>query len=99
MQSQTEIGKKSVKTVKATSKVNGYEEGETKRHKFERIAVLRVKKILKSIDVLKNIGRNRSGYEFDNTDTAKIIIALRKKVDELEAAMTNTREEDAGFEL
>lgn len=98
MQQRTEVGKKSVKTV-APRKTNGYEAGETKRHKFERIAVLRVKKILKSIDVLKNIGRNRSGYEFDNTDTVKIITALRKKVDELEAAMTNTREEDAGFEL
>lgn len=82
-----------------TSVGNGTQITESKRGKFERLAVARVKKILKSIDILKNIGRNRSSYDFTNEDVAKIITALRRKVDELEGAMLNTKTEEQTFEL
>lgn len=99
MQTRPEtIGKRVLKTppIPANSHTQPLE---TKRQKFERLAVARVKKILKSIDIMKNIGRNRSSYEFDNADVEKIIIALRRKVDELEVSMTNTKVNDPDFAL
>lgn len=99
MQTRPEtIGKRVLKTppIPANSHTQPIE---TKRQKFERLAVARVKKILKSIDIMKNIGRNRSSYDFTNADVEKIIIALRRKVDELEIAMINTKTDEPGFEL
>lgn len=62
-------------------------ENETKRGKFKRVASHRTNEILHRLDILITMGRNRTSYEYDNKDVERIILAIRSKVDILEATI------------
>lgn len=66
---------------------------ESGRDKFKRIAPGRVTNVLKPLDVLGNLGCSPN-YEYDNGDVAKVMGAIRAKVDEVERILlTRSRNE------
>ena len=67
--------------------------GESGRDKFKRIAPGRVANVLKPLDVLGNLGCSPN-YEYDDGDVAKVMGAIRAKVDQVEhILLTRSRNE------
>ena len=70
-----------------------------KREKFVELAESRTRNAIKSIRVIGKLG-NKSAYEFDENDVAKIVRALSKEVDALKARMSSTSgKESVDFKL
>lgn len=59
-----------------------------KRGKFVELAEKRTVNAIRAIRVIGKLG-NKSAYEFDDEDVAKIIRALTKETDALKARMTS----------
>src|SRR5689334_22589365 len=57
----------------------------SKRARFEEYAAKRTRTALQALETLSNCG-NRNTYEYSEAEAAKIVTAIRKKVDELEEA-------------
>jgi hypothetical protein len=72
-----------------------------KRAKFETLATARVKKAIKAIRIVANMGgKARYNYDFDSADVDKITGALTKEVDQLAAKMISPgRQLDIEFDL
>jgi hypothetical protein len=60
---------------------------ETKRERFLRVAERRTNAVLEKIRVLSNCS-NKSMYEYEPTDVAKIFKAIRQSVKEAELLFT-----------
>lgn len=56
---------------------------ETKKERFRRIAVARVNKIIKMVQLLGNCS-NTSNYDFSQQDVSKVFAALRFEIDKAE---------------
>lgn len=61
---------------------------ESKRQRFERVAVPRVQKVIKAIDTLSKIGSNASSYEFEQADVDKICDRISAELNRLRERMT-----------
>lgn len=72
-----------------------------KRAKFEELATARVKRAIKAIRIVANMGgRARYNYDFDSGDVDKIAGALGKEVEALSAKMISPgRQLDIEFDL
>ncbi len=62
--------------------VNNGDKG-LRRQRFERVAARRVQLILQYLDILGNCA-NRNNYEYTESDTRKMFIALKEKLREIE---------------
>lgn len=72
-----------------------------KRLKFEELATARVKRAIKAIRIVANMGgRARYNYDFDSSDVDKISAALAKEIDVLSTKMISPgRQLDIEFDL
>lgn len=72
-----------------------------KRAKFEELATARVKRAIKAIRIVANMGgRARYSYDFDSSDVDKIAGALSKEVAHLHEKMISPgRQLDIEFDL
>jgi len=72
-----------------------------KRVKFEELATARVKRAIKAIRIVANMGgRARYNYDFDSSDVDKISAALAKEIDVLSTKMISPgRQLDIEFDL
>lgn len=59
-----------------------------KRERFKNVAGRRVQNILDGMDSLSKCA-NRSNYDYDNDDIAKMMKAIKDKIKVLEAAYTS----------
>ena len=73
-----------------TKKTTKYQD---KREKFVRLAEKRTINAIKAIRVLRGLG-NKSAYDYTDADVAKIVKALKKEVDDLEAKMKGSAKKD-----
>lgn len=64
-----------------------------KREKFVELAESRTKNAIKAIKVIAKLG-NKNAYDFSEGDVKKIVKALSKEVDALEARMLSTGGKD-----
>ncbi|MCE2496389.1 MAG: hypothetical protein J4F31_07420 [Flavobacteriales bacterium] len=70
-----------------------------KRERFKNVAGRRVQNILDGMDSLSKCA-NRSNYDYDNDDIAKMMKAIKDKVKVLEASYTsNTKSSKNTFEF
>jgi hypothetical protein len=60
-----------------------------KREKFVKLAENRTVNAIKAIRVIGKLG-NKNAYQFDDSDVKKIVRALTKEVDALQARMTSS---------
>lgn len=60
-----------------------------KRAKFVKLAENRTVNAIKAIRVIGKLG-NKNAYQFDDSDVKKIVRALTKEVDALQARMTSS---------
>ncbi|RWP83479.1 MAG: hypothetical protein EOR11_23465 [Mesorhizobium sp.] len=67
--------------------------GNEKRLKFVELAENRTKNAIKMIKVIAKLA-NKNAYEYTETDVKKIVKALTKEVDALEARMMSTGGKD-----
>lgn len=65
----------------------------SKRAKFVELAESRTKNAIKAIKVIAKLG-NKNAYEFTEADVKKIVKALSKEIDALEARMMSTGSKD-----
>ncbi|MES0061465.1 hypothetical protein [Mesorhizobium sp. M0041] len=77
------------KTVENSKQKSGSE----KRLKFVELAENRTKNAIKMIKVIAKLA-NKNAYEYTETDVKKIVKALTKEVDALEARMMSTGGKD-----
>jgi len=70
-----------------------------KRERFKNVAGRRVQKILDDMDSLSKCA-NRSNYDYNNEDIAKMMKAIKEKIKVLEASYTgNTKPSKNTFEF
>lgn len=70
-----------------------------KRDRFKNVAGRRVQKILDDMDSLSKCA-NRSNYDYNNNDIAKMMKAIKEKIKVLEASYTsNTKSNKNTFEF
>ena len=67
--------------------------GSAKRQKFVELAENRTKNAIKMIKVIAKLA-NKNAYEYTEVDVKKIVKALTKEVDALEARMMSTGGKD-----
>ncbi len=65
---------------------------ENKADKFKRLATKRVNRILKNIELTKNLA-NKSAYEHTDEQIETIISTINTQVDSLKAAFQDVRKE------
>tara|TARA_Y100000385_G_C12549928_1_gene407473 strand:- start:138 stop:371 length:234 start_codon:yes stop_codon:yes gene_type:complete len=70
---------------------------ETKSDKFNRLASMRVRKILKYLDLLENCSNNYT-YEYTDEDIAKIFKAINSKTKQARLSFEK-KPSKKGFEL
>lgn len=56
-------------------------DGESKRQRFQRLAVLRTRNVIHRLRILGNCA-NRGAYEYDDGDVHKIFGAIQAELDE-----------------
>lgn len=66
------------------------ENGNVRRHRFEKIASKRVQKILDDINVLSNCS-NRNNYEYSEADVKKMMGAIKAQIRQLEMAFSDQK--------
>lgn len=70
-----------------------------KREKFVKLAENRTVNAIKAIRVIGKLG-NKNAYQFDDSDVKKIVRALTKEVDALQARMSSSGgKESVDFKL
>jgi len=62
----------------------------TKRERFERLAVYRTNEVLRKLKVLGNCS-NRSAYDYDEADIQKIFVEIERRVKETRARFHYTK--------
>jgi hypothetical protein len=71
---------------------------ETKAQKFERLAVVRMNKVLEFMEKLEGLS-NKNIYEYTPEQVEKIVGALRNRTDKLERALNAGKVQQGGFSL
>jgi len=70
---------------------------ESKRDKFKRIVLPRVRKAIKTIRLIGNC--SGSAYEYTNKDVAEIVVALSNEVEKLQAKYESKGATTVDFDL
>lgn len=80
---------------KTKTKVKGIE---SKANKFNRIAKIRVQKVLKSLRILGNCS-NRSTYEYNLKQVEKMSLTLTKALEQTLAKFHKSKKEQESFDF
>lgn len=64
-----------------------------KRERFERVAAKRTQEVLDRMELLSKCS-DKNNYEYEHEDVAKMLSAIRKKVEALEAIFSDKRTKD-----
>lgn len=70
----------------------------TKRERFEKVAVARVNKIIKDLQLLGNCS-NKNNYEYSEKDVKKIITAVESEVKKMKAKFLGRSSDKEKFSL
>lgn len=72
--------------------------GENKQQKFQRLAMNRVNKAIKSIELIGNLG-NKSLYESTTSERKKIIKAINDSVAQMKIDLDGNSKKREGFKF
>lgn len=67
------------------------EQPKTKRERFVTVAGRRTRRVLRELRLLSNCG-NRSAYEYDESDVAKIVSAIERELDVLRSRFRSSKD-------